>query len=232
MKPAKELLQGLREAFNTIVAPAAPAAPVAPAQAAAPATPAEPAAPAAKTYKLQDGTEIAITQAGETPAIGDTVTVNGAPAAEGVLTLEDGSSITVDAAGTITAITPAEPVTNDLSNAPAPAAAPAPAVIAPVAPQFDAEGKFAEQNATIEQINAELKDIKEKFAAQEQTLAKYEQTIQGLFDVCEQLTAVPSADPATLTGVQKDRFEKTNKKEERLNRFAEALRERKKEHNK
>lgn len=264
MKPAKELLQGLKEAFNTIVAPAAP---VAPAQAAAPAQPAAPAPAAPKTYKTKDGVELSIAQAGEAPAVGDQVLVNGTPPAEGtIFILEDGSSIAVDAAGKISAITPADPVTNDLNNVAAPAQA-APAVVAPVS-QYSANtpdelkslvdsfasGSAEERIAKLEVVcralmescmGYELREAERKLATEQAieiyktdlktaqaSLAKHEQTIQGLFDVCEQLTAVPSADPATLTGVQKDRFEKTNKKEERLAKFREALKESKKEHNK
>lgn len=94
-----------------------PAAPALPAAAATP-PPAPPAAPAGKTYKLQDGTEISISQAGDLPAAGDMVTINGAPAPANTYTLSDGATITVDATGAITAYTP-------VAAAPAPPPTPA-----------------------------------------------------------------------------------------------------------
>lgn len=94
-----------------------------PAQPAMPTAPA-PTAPAGtvQVYTLMDGTEISVAQAGATPAVGDLVTIAGAPAPEGNLTLADGSSLTVDASGAITALgVAAGPVTQDLTNIPRPA---------------------------------------------------------------------------------------------------------------
>lgn len=99
---------------------------------------AAPVAPAdtsnATVYSLQDGTQIAIQQAGATPAPGDTVTVAGAPAPEGMLVLQDGSTITCDATGTITLYTPVggTPVTTPVPGADAAAKPPVPG--APVIP--------------------------------------------------------------------------------------------------
>jgi len=90
--------------------------------------PPPPAAPPASTgimYTLQDGTQISIIQAGDDPAIGDMVTANGSPVAAGTYTLQDGSTITTDAMGMITATTPVA--------APAASAAPPPPAQAPPA---------------------------------------------------------------------------------------------------
>ena len=57
--------------------------------------------------------------------------------------------------------------------------------------------------------------------------AKYEETIKGLFELAEQLVQVPTADPVTLSGNQKARFEKMNAREERLSKMAEALKKQK-----
>lgn len=111
---AKEILQKIRAAFEGPMPPPVPPAP-----------PAPPAAPVAKTYKLLDGTEISITQAGETPAAGDMVTIGGAPAPEGPYTLDTGATITVGPGGAITLYT--------AMAAPAPPPAP-PAPPAPVPP--------------------------------------------------------------------------------------------------
>jgi hypothetical protein len=108
----KERFLKIKAAFDGT--PPAPPAP--------PANPNPPAPPAGKIYKLQDGTEISISQAGDMPAAGDMVTINGAPAPANTYTLEDGSTIVVDATGMITVYTAAA----------APPAPPAPA--APAAP--------------------------------------------------------------------------------------------------
>jgi hypothetical protein len=110
---AKEILLKIKAAFDFPAPP--PAEPALP----------PPATPTAKTYKLQDGvTDITINQAGEMPAIGDSVMIGGAPAPANTYILQDGSTIIVDAAGliqTYTAMAAPPP-------APAPAPPPAPAV--------------------------------------------------------------------------------------------------------
>jgi hypothetical protein len=116
---AKEILLKIKAAFDLPMPPAPPAAP------------AVPAAPVMKTYKLQDGvTELSITQAGELPAAGDTVMINGVPAPANTYTLEDGSTITVDATGMITVYT---------AMAAPPVVPPAPAIIAPAVPITQAQ---------------------------------------------------------------------------------------------
>jgi hypothetical protein len=110
---AKEFFSKIKEDFKArFDAPVPPPA--------APPVPPAPAAPVAKTYKLLDGTEISITQAGEMPAVGDTVMIGGVPAPEGPYTLEDGATITVGPAGAITLYT--------AMAAPPPPAPPAPIV--------------------------------------------------------------------------------------------------------
>jgi len=122
----KELLGKVRAVFDA--PPLAPVAPVAPADTSN-----------ATIYTLIDGTQIAVQQAGDTPAPGDMVTVSGAPAPEGILTLQDGSTITCDATGKITLYTPVggTPVTTDVPDGDAakkPPVAGSPAVGAPAIP--------------------------------------------------------------------------------------------------
>lgn len=246
----KEILKGIRDFFNAPVAPAAAAAPA-------------PTPAPAKTYKLSDGTEVSIAQAGETPAVGDAVTVNGAPAPAGVHTLEDGATITVDEAGKISAYTPAAPVTNDLNQNQAPAAQPAPAVIAPTA-QFAAStpeelqtlvasfanGTPEERIAKLEVVckalmeqcmGYELREAERKMATEQAieiyktdlktaqaSLEKHEKTITGLFDLCEKLAEIPTADPATVTEGRKQKFDGfAEKKEKSLERFAQTFKDKK-----
>lgn len=121
----KERYLKIKAAFDG-TPPIAPATP--PAAAAPPPPAATPAAGAlaAKTYKLKDGvTEISINQAGELPAVGDMVTINGAPAPAGTHVLEDDSTITVDATGAITAYTAAPVATPPSPPPPSPPPPPA-----------------------------------------------------------------------------------------------------------
>lgn len=249
-----------------------PAAPAQPAAAAAPpAPPAPPAAPAGKTYKLQDGTEISISQAGDLPAAGDMVTINGAPAPANTYTLEDGSTITVDATGAITAYTPVA-----AAPAPPPPAAPAAPAAPPQPVTLSAEqvrdmyAKFAtgtpeerlmglevmvkalmecnfgwkiregNENQAIEVYKDTLgtaaapaipsmEDMSSMFAKadkadeQAKVIARHEETIKGLFELIEKLVDLPTAEPKTLTGGKKERFEKEKKKEEYFQGIADSL---------
>lgn len=131
-----------------------------------PAPPAPPAPTAGKTYKLQDGvTEISITQAGELPATGDMVTINGAPAPANTYTLSDGSTIVVDATGMITTYTAAA----------APPAPPAPPAPVPAPPQ-----PVTLSQMTLEQVQA----MYAKFATgtPEERLAGLEVMVKALME--------------------------------------------------
>ncbi len=264
----KERYELIKAAFNG-TPPIQPAQPAAAATPAAP--PAAPAAPAGKTYKLQDGvTEISITQAGELPAAGDMVTIGGAPAPANTYTLEDGTVITVDATGMVTAYTAAP--------APAPIAPPAPPApvtlsaeeVAAMYARF-ATGSPEERLAGLEtmvkalmessygwkiregQENQAIQVYKDtltttpaapavsieemgsvfakadKFEEQATTIARHEETIKQLLELTEQLVELPTADPKTLTGGKREKFDALNKKEERIAKMAEAVRAMKEE---
>lgn len=252
----KELLKKIRAAFLGEAVPPPPPAPPAP------------PAPTAKTYKLQDGvTEISITQAGDVPAIGDAVTMGGAPAPANTYTLSDGATIVVDASGMITsymamAAPPPPP--------PAPPAPPQPVTLSAEEVQamyekfatgsteermvnleimvkalmecnFGYEIRKGQEAAAIEAYkenlaplqtsleaaNAKLQAASEKIEAQESTIAKHEQTIKDLFELTEQLVELPTAEPVTLTGRQKEKFDKQSAREERLQKISEALKNKK-----
>lgn len=254
---AKEILLKIKAAFDFPAPP--PAAPAPP-----PVAPAALATPTAKTYKLQDGvTDITINQAGETPAIGDTVMIGGLPAAANTYTLQDGATIVVDAAGVITTYTamaaPPPPP-------PAPPAPPQPVTLS--AEEFAAMvAKFAigsteermgnievmlkalmecnfgyeirkgQEAAAIEaykeslaplQTSLEAATVKlqsafEKVESQQTIITKHEQTIKDLFELVELLVQAPNADPVTLTGAKKEKFDRQSAKDERLKKMAEAL---------
>ena len=256
----KERFALVRAAFN-----GTPPTPPAPAPAPAP----TPGAMAAKTYKLQDGvTEISISQAGDMPAVGDMVTLNGAPAPAGTMTLADGATITVDATGAITVYTAAAP--------PAPAPAPNPAPPQPVTlSEFTVEqvqamyAKFitgtpeerlaglevmvkalmecnfgwkireGQENQAIQVYKdtvatatpaaptvsiEEMNSVFAKADEQAKVINKHEETIKLLMDLTEQLVEQPNAEPVTLTGGRKEKFEQQKKDQAaRMERMAEAL---------
>lgn len=261
IEKAKEVFTRIKAAFDL-------PAPPAPAPAPAPVAPAALATPTVKAYKLQDGvTDISITQAGETPAIGDTVMIGGLPAAANTYTLSDGATIVVDAAGVITTYT--------AMAVPAPQPAPPPAPPQPItlsAEDFAAMvAKFAvgsteermgnievmlkalmecnfgyeirkgQEAAAIEaykeslaplQTSLEAATVKlqsafEKAEAQQETINKHQQTIKDLFELVELLVQAPSADPVTLTGTKKEKFDRMTARDERLQRMAEALKKNK-----
>ena len=139
MSKIKDFLLKIKSEFDF----AFPPAPHAPSPSPAPSP-----APAAKTMKLKDGTEIMVHQAGESLEAGDMVMVNGAAAAAGTYTLEDGSVITCDASGMIVSVTPPVPITAAAPPAP-PAQAPAPSPV--VTPSFS-PAAFSLPN-TMEELN-------------------------------------------------------------------------------
>lgn len=141
---AKEIFLKIKAAFD------GPAPVPAPVPVPAPAPPI--AASTANTYTLADGTVLSISQAGAIPAVGDAVTINGAPAPANTYTLPDGATIVVDASGLITQYT--------AMAAPAPAPAPPPAPAQPVtlsAEEFAAMvAKFATGSTEERMSNMEI----------------------------------------------------------------------------
>lgn len=53
--------------------------------------------------------------------------------------------------------------------------------------------------------------------------AKQQETIAGLFELCEKLVELPTVDPVTLTGNKKERFERTEKREKKFEAIAAAI---------
>lgn len=253
----KELLAKVKAVFAD---PAAPTSEVAPTDTGATGT----------VYTLQDGSQISIVQAGDLPAVGDMVSVAGVPAPAGVLTLQDGSMITCDATGAITAYTPAGgPITTDVpaASAAAPPAAAAPATTAPAkaatpvtpAQMADMMNKFAtgtpeerltnielickalmqsefgwqileqqrlaDTNAAIAIYKNNLTAATAKFEAQDAVIKKQDGQLRGLFELVEKIVELPTANPVTLTGNKKEKFEKSQAKEDKFQAIADALKE-------
>lgn len=253
IEKAKDILLKVKAVFDgTMPAPVPPVVPAAPAAL---------ATPTAKVYKLQDGiTEITINQAGDTPAVGDTVTIAGAPAPANTYTLSDGATVVVDAAGAITTYTamaappppppaPPQPVTLSAEEFAAFVAKFATGsteermvnietmLKALMECNFGYEIRKGQEAAAIEaykenlaplqtavsEMTSQLKASTDKIELQQTTITKHEETIKGLFELCGQLVELPTADPETLTGRQKEKFDKQSAKDERLKSISEAL---------
>lgn len=205
----------------------------------------------AKLYKLEDGTEVSIEQAGDAIAIGDKVSVNGAPIIAGEYKLEDGTSISVDATGVITEMEAPEPeeVPAPVTVEPAPTqmSASAPEQLNEIMAQF-AVGTPEERIARLELVvkvlmnqcmgwelrEADLKKDKEAaIAAYNEGLAgataqmeKQERTIKALFEVVEKIAETPTDEPKTLTGGRRERFEQiAEKREKKFERIAAAMKQ-------
>ena len=216
---AKDIFLKVKALFDApLVAPVAPVVPVAPVQAAAPVAPIVTGTP----FKLKDGTDISIVI--EDPAVsmepdaGDMVTVAGAPAPEGEMELEDGTKITVDATGMITAVTPMEPLTQ-------------PDFVAPPVISLEDRIKALEAKVAVP-VAAPAMPVgyatESQFNIVEQKSTKQDEVIKGLFELVEEMMKLPTAEPKTLTGERKDAFERMDKKEKQIDRFAagiKALRE-------
>lgn len=86
---------------------------------------------------------------------------------------------------------------------------------------------LAPLQSSLEAATAKLQTAFEKTEAQQLVIAKHEETIKGLFELVEQLVEAPTADPVTLTGRQKEQFEKMASRDERLQKIADAVKKQK-----
>jgi hypothetical protein len=186
-----EAIMKMKAAFEAAGLQFAPGDPMpAPAPEVAPAAdPAVEPTEAAKEYELKAGGKVMI----DSLEIGGKVTIldeagNEAPAPAGDHELIDGTTITVDETGTITAV-----------NAPAEAAPEVEVEIEPAAPS-EAEMKIA----ALEQAIAELKkDAEAKKAMMSEVEAKFSKAISEMSDVIVGLINTPSA---SATENPKDKF--------------------------
>jgi hypothetical protein len=115
-----------------------------------------------------------------------------------------------------------DPVTTDMTTAP----------VAPVAPaQLSVEERLAAVEEELAKIKkpavptaaeTQLQATSQKFEAQ---VKKHEETIKDLFGLVEKLCELPTADPVTLTGNKKDKFDRINAKEKKIEGIAAAIKE-------
>lgn len=54
---------------------------------------------------------------------------------------------------------------------------------------------------------------------------KQQETITGLFELCEKLAEIPTAEPVTLTGNKKEKFDRTEKREQKFETIAAAIKD-------
>lgn len=197
-----EAIMKMKAAFEAAGLQFAPGDPMpAPAPEAAPA-----AAPteAAKEYDLVSGGKVTI----DSLEIGGKVTIkdeagNEAPAPAGDHELIDGTTITVDETGTITA------VNAPVENAPEIEVE----VETPAAPS-ETEMKIAELEAAIAELK---KDAESKKAMMSEVEAKFSKAISEMSDVIVGLISTPSA---SATENPKDKFNAhVESKEEKMQRF-------------
>lgn len=74
---------------------------------------------------------------------------------------------------------------------------------------------------TIDQMNSAFTKAEEQAAI----ITRHEETIKALLELTEQLVEMPTADPTTLTGVKKDRFDRSTKREQKFENIAAALKQ-------
>lgn len=86
---------------------------------------------------------------------------------------------------------------------------------------------LAPLQTSLEAATAKFNAAEEKVQSQQAIITKHEQTIKDLFELVEKLVELPTADPVTLTGTRKEKFDRQNAKEDRLNRIADAIKKQK-----
>lgn len=167
-------------------------------------------------FKLKDGTDITIgiddPAVSALPDAGDIVKIAGAPAPAGDYTLEDGTTFTTDATGAITVLTAMAPMTQ-------------PEFVAPPVPTLE------QRLATLEAELAKLKTpamptgmaTEAQLQAATQKIDKQDEIIKGLFELTEKFVDMPTADPITLSGNKKDKFDKAEAREKKFERIGQAI---------
>jgi len=175
---------------------------------------------AAQVYKTSDGTEISVEIKDPAvtvePSVGDMVMVAGMPATPGDIVLEDGSTLVIGEGGMIAEIKPIEPVTQPEAET----ELAAPVAAAPAGPTV--EERLAAVEAELAKMKMAAPVAPPAMAAQ---MAKQDTVITGLFELVEQLTKEPTAEPKTLTGTKKDQFDRVSAREKKFEGYAKAIKD-------
>lgn len=211
----------------------------------APVEPVEPTPPAGVDCDLEDGRML---HCSPDMSVGATATIDGQPAPAGDYKMKDGSSCTIGEGGLISDVKAAEPITVTPPVQPPMFSAKTPEELKAVVDAF-ATGTPEERLAKLEVVakalmeysfgwqirEAEQKALQEQainvyktgLEAAEKKIEKQDKVIEGLFELAEKLVEAPTEDPKTLTGFKKERFERENKKQERFEKIAKALKDNK-----
>ena len=83
----------------------------------------------------------------------------------------------------------------------------------------------ATADAAIEVYKQDLVTAQAALTAQDVTIKKQEEKLKALFSLTEELAAIPVAEPQTLTGPKKEKFEKKQKTEDRFSKIADSLKQ-------
>lgn len=81
----------------------------------------------------------------------------------------------------------------------------------------------ATTDQAIEVYKRDLTTAQAALAKQEAYIKKQDEKMTAMFELVEEIAGTPTADPITLTGTRKEKFEKKGKVEDRLGRFADAI---------
>lgn len=103
-------------------------------------------------------------------------------------------------------------------------AAPATTTVPPAAatPTIEQRVKAVEEALAAMKAPAAMVS-QEDFIAQEKVITKHETTIKSMFELIEMLVKEPTADPVTLTGAKKEKFDKKKQSEDKFQRILESL---------
>ena len=76
---------------------------------------------------------------------------------------------------------------------------------------------------TLATATSAMQAASQKIEDQSKQITKHEETIKGLFELCEKLVELPTGEPITLSGPKKEQFEKTAKREKYFEDIAASL---------
>jgi hypothetical protein len=175
-----------------------------------------------------DGSVLVITYADPSataPSVGDSAMLGDVPAPAGVYMLPDGSSLTVDDTGLVSAVAPvgAPAVTVDAAAAGAP----------PVAAEMTTEEKVNAFDARLKAIEASLGEMKTKMGAFESESGKkadgfaaakaLSDQFASIEEALKLLVTIPAETPKTLSEGEKAKFDRSAKRQTGLNKVAESI---------
>jgi hypothetical protein len=98
---------------------------------------------------------------------------------------------------------------------------PTPAPVVPVT-QSQMDSQKERFDTEIGQVKTELETVKTELAEAKTKSEKYEQVVKDLFELVGKIVEMPVTDPVTLVGNKKEKFERAESREAKLDRIAKA----------